>query len=65
MIAVKYVMQNDRWTETRKNLDVIHQKRGTIYTLGLLMGIITRLSQTDYSLYKEIQTRAEKARNDS
>jgi hypothetical protein len=58
-------MQNDRWTETRKNLDVIHQKRGTIYTLGLLMGIITRLAQSDYSLYKEIERRAQRAKNDS
>jgi len=55
----------DRWTETRKNLELIHQKKGTIYTLGLLMGIITRLSQSDYSLYKEIETRAARARNDS
>jgi len=58
-------MQNDRWTETRKNLELIHQKKGTIYTLGLLMGILTRLSMTDYQLYNEIQTRAERAKDDS
>ena len=58
-------MQNDRWTETRRNLEIIHQKKGTIYTLGLLMGILTRLSQSDYQLYKEIETRAERAKNDS
>jgi hypothetical protein len=56
-------MQNDRWSETRKNLEQIHQKKGTVYTLGLLMGILTRLSQTDYQLYKEIETRAERAKN--
>ena len=58
-------MQNDRWTETRKNLEQIHQLKGTVYTLGLLMGILTRLSMTDYELYKEIQIRLERARNDS
>lgn len=58
-------MQNDRWRETRKNLERIHARKGTIYTLGLLMGIITRLSLNDYQLYKEIETRANKAENDS
>jgi hypothetical protein len=58
-------MQNDRWSETRKNLEQIHQKKGTVYTLGLLMGIICRLSQTDYQLYQEIQIRAERAKNDN
>jgi hypothetical protein len=58
-------MQNDRWRETRRNLELIHQKKGTVYTLGLLMGILTRLSQTDYQLYKEIETRAKQAKNDS
>ena len=59
------MMQNDRWLETRRNLEIIHQKKGTIYTLGLLMGILTRLSQSDYQLYKELETRAERAKNDS
>ena len=58
-------MQDDRWSETRKNLELIHARKGTIYTLGLLMGILTRLSMTDYQLYKEIETRAERAKNDS
>ena len=58
-------MQDDRWSETRKNLERIHARKGTIYTLGLLMGILTRLSMTDYQLYKEIETRAKKAEDDS
>ena len=58
-------MQEDRWSETRKNLEQIHDLKGTVYTLGLLMGIITRLSMSDYDLYKEIQQRLERARNDS
>ena len=57
-------MQNDRWSETRKNLEQIHALKGTVYTLGLLMGIITRLSMSDYQLYREIETRAEQAKND-
>jgi hypothetical protein len=58
-------MQNDRWRETRKNLETIHALKGTVYTLGLLMGILARLSQTDYQLYKEIESRAERAKDDS
>ena len=59
------MMQNDRWQETRKNLELIHARMGTVYTLGLLMGILTRLSMTDYSLYKDIETRAQRAKDDS
>jgi hypothetical protein len=58
-------MQNDRWRETRKHLELIHQKKGTVYTLGLLMGILTRLSMTDYQLYRDIETRAKQAKDDS
>lgn len=57
-------MQEDRWSETRRNLERIHQAKGTIYTLGLLMGIITRLSLYDYNLYREIEIRADKAERD-
>ena len=57
-------MQEDRWTETRRNLERIHARKGTIYTLGLLMGILTRLSMTDYQLYKEIESRAKRAEQD-
>lgn len=58
-------MQDDRWRATRKNLETIHALKGTVYTLGLLMGMLTRLSMSDYQLYKEIETRAEKAKDDS
>lgn len=58
-------MQNDRWRETRKNLETILAHKGTVYTLGLLMGILTRLSMTDYQLYKDIETRAEQAKKES
>ncbi len=57
-------MQEDRWSETRRNLERIHQAKGTIYTLGLLMGIITRLSLYDYNLYREIEIRADEAERD-
>ena len=58
------MMQNDRWQETRKNLETIHALKGTVYTLGLLMGILVRLSMNDYELYKEIATRAEQAKKE-
>ena len=59
------MMQNDRWSETRKNLETIHAHKGTVYTLGLLMGILTRLSLNDYNLYQEIAARAKQAKDDS
>ncbi len=32
---------------------------GKLYTLGLLMGIMTRLTRTDYNLYKELKRRSD------
>jgi hypothetical protein len=57
-------MKDDRWRTTRKNLERIHELKGTVYTLGLLMGIIARLSMSDYNLYKDIETRVEQADKD-
>jgi hypothetical protein len=57
-------MQEDRLNQTRKNLERIHARKGTIYTLGLLMGIISRLTRSDYDLYKEIEIRAKRAEQD-
>ena len=58
-------MQQDRIVKTRKNLEQILELKGTVYTVGLLMGMLTRLTNTDYELFKEIERRAEQAKNDS
>ena len=58
-------MQQDRIAKTRKNLEQILELKGTVYTVGLLMGMLTRLTNTDYELFKEIERRAEQAKNDS
>lgn len=58
-------MQEDRITKTRKNLEQILELKGSVYTLGLLMGIVTRLANGDRELYREIETRVEQAKNDS
>jgi len=58
-------MQEDRITKTRKNLEQILELKGTVYTVGLLMGMLTRLTNQDYELFKEIELRAEQAKNDS
>ena len=58
-------MKEDRFKLTKQNLDEIHRIKGTVYTLGLLMGIITRMSNVDYELYREIETRAKQAKDDS
>lgn len=49
----------ERTQEVRQFLDRIHQSQGTVRTLGLLMGILVRLSQSDYNLYKELESRAD------
>lgn len=58
-------MQEDRIARTQKNLEQILQLKGTAYTLGLLMGIIARLANDNSELYREIQTRVERAKNNS
>lgn len=62
---LKYLMQEDRWSISRRNLESILARKGTVYTLGLLMGILCRLSQSDYTLFKEIEIRAQQAKDDS
>ena len=57
-------MQEDRWKITRKNIERILTRKGTVYTLGLLMGIICRMSERDYDLAKEMHIRAEQAEQD-
>jgi hypothetical protein len=57
-------MKEDRFKLTKQNLEQILRIKGTVYTLGLLMGIITRLSNTDYDLYRDIETRAQQAKED-
>ena len=58
-------MQEDRIARTRKNLEQILELKGTAYTLGLLMGIVTRLSNGDRELYREIEIRVERVKDDS
>jgi len=36
--------------------------KGVIYTLGLCIGILCRLSRTDYNLWKELDDRAKESR---
>jgi hypothetical protein len=48
----------DRFTLSRGYLMRILARKGTIYTLGLCMGILARLSQSDYSLFKELEERS-------
>ena len=34
---------------------------GKLYTLGLMMGILVRLSKSDYNLYQELKQRSQDA----
>ena len=51
----------DRRQEAKNFLYTIMRKRGTIYTLGVCIGILMRLSTTDYQLFKELEQRAQGA----
>ncbi len=54
----------DRRSETKKNLEKIMNNQGTIYALGVMMGMLARLSENDYLLYREIEIRAERSSQD-
>ena len=47
-----------RFDSAKSSIDYIMARRGTIYTLGLLMGILCRLSRHDYNLVQELERRA-------
>jgi hypothetical protein len=51
----------DRAREAKILLDRIHRAKGTVYTLGLLMGIIVRMTMSDWQLFDELRIRAERA----
>jgi hypothetical protein len=58
--SIKYGMSNQTRDEQVKGyLFRILNTQGRIYTLGLLMGILVRLSRTDYNLYQELKRRSE------
>ncbi len=54
----------DRATNSKHYLFKILYAKGVIYTLGLCMGILCRLSRSDYNLAKELKDRADRVAND-
>lgn len=54
----------DRFDKSKHYLFRILKARGVIYTLGLCMGILCRLSRSDYTLAKELKDRADRVAND-
>ena len=60
--TVKYDMSNQtKEQEVQGFLMKILNHTGKLYTLGLLMGIVTRLSKSDYNLYQELKQRSQDA----
>ena len=60
--TVKYDMSNQtKEQEVQGFLMKILNHTGKLYTLGLLMGILTRLSKSDYNLYQELKQRSRDA----
>jgi hypothetical protein len=53
-----------REQQVRSMLMAILAKKGPVYTCGILMGIFTRLSKHDYTLYNEIALRYEQVTGD-
>ncbi len=51
---------NERYQKSRDYLYSILMAKGVIYTLGMCMGILARLSVSDYRLYKELEERSVK-----
>jgi hypothetical protein len=57
-MCMKQSEADDRMTRARRAIELIMETRGTVYTVGLLMGIVCRLSRTDYQLVKDLETRS-------
>lgn len=56
------IMSNQtKQQEVQGFLMKILNTQGKIRTLGLLMGILTRLSRSDYNLYQELKQRSDDA----
>lgn len=49
-----------RAQETKLLLERLHKAKGTPYTIGLLMGIVSRLANTDHELFHDIKIRVER-----
>lgn len=61
----KKINQNlPRDQQVRSMLMAILVRKGLIYTCGILMGMMCRLSKHDYTLYKEIAQRYEDVTGD-
>lgn len=55
-------MEQDRYTLSKQNLYTILARKGVIYTLGMCMGILARLSISDYRLLRELEERADRSK---
>ena len=48
-----------RMERAKRAIEQIMSHRGTVYTVGLLMGILCRLSRTDFQLVQDLEQRAQ------
>lgn len=49
--------EDNRKERTKQILFDIMKQRGVVYTLGLCIGILSRLTRYDIQLYQELKTR--------
>lgn len=54
-----------RDNQVKDMLMAILRHHGIIYTMGMLIGLVSRISRNDYMLYKEIVSRYEHATGDT
>jgi hypothetical protein len=57
-----YMKQSEpelRMLRAKTAIESIMAEKGTVYTVGLLMGILCRLSRTDYQIVQDLERRAQ------
>ena len=53
-----------RMMRAKTAIEQIMARKGTVYTVGLLMGILCRLSRTDYQVVQDLEQRAQDSTRD-
>jgi hypothetical protein len=56
---MKQRQSDEHSARTRRAIELILKEQGSAYTLGLLMGMLCRLSRTDSAVTRELETRSQ------
>jgi hypothetical protein len=55
---MKQTELEQRMARCQQAIESIMADKGTVYTVGLLMGILCRMSRTDFEIVRDLEQRA-------